>query len=180
MATLDIFILIIVGIGLLRGLKSGFLKQASSLVGTILAFVLAASFMESTGRLLELKLGFTSGLSSMVAFIGIFMLVKLAFLTVAKAASSLLEAAKLSGLDRIAGGITGGFKAAILLSLAFMMIGMAQLPAQSSRDSSDFYMPVYRLVPDAWRFLSDKSPAFEDMRQMVEDRLDFGNTGLPI
>lgn len=180
MATLDIFILIIVGIGLLRGLKSGFLKQASSLFGTILAFVLAASFMESVGRLLELKLGLTGGLSSMTAFIGIFMLVKLAFLTVTKAASSLLDAAKLSGLDRLAGGVTGGLKAAILLSLAFMMVGVAQLPAQSARESSEFYMPVYRLVPDAWRFLSDRSPAFEDMREMVEERLDFGRDVLPI
>ena len=50
MATLDIFILVVLAIGLLRGIKTGFLKQAASLIGTILSFVLAASFMEAGGE----------------------------------------------------------------------------------------------------------------------------------
>lgn len=180
MATLDIFILLIIGIGLIRGLRSGFLKQVSSLVGTILAFVLAASFMESLGRLLELKVGFSPVFGSLMAFIGIFVLVKMSVHTVGNAAATLLETVKLSGLDRVAGGITGGLKAAILMSLAFLMIGMAELPAKSAREVSEFYMPVYRLVPDAWRLLSDKAPAFEDLRQQVEERLEFGKDAIPV
>ena len=157
MATLDIFILIVLAVGLIRGFRSGLLKQVASLIGTILAFVLAASFMESAGRLLELKLGVSPEISSVTAFIGVFFLVKIAVLTVANAARSLVETAKLSGLDRLAGGLAGSFKAAILLS-----------------------MPVYRLVPDAWSFISDRSPAFEDLRRRVEDRLDFNGDSLPI
>ncbi len=180
MATLDIFILIVLAIGLIRGLRSGFLKQVSSLIGTILAFVLAASFMESTGRLLELKLGMSPAFGAMVAFIAIFVLVKMSVHTVGNAAQTLIETVKLSGLDRLAGGVAGGLKAAILMSLAFLLIGMAQLPGKSAREVSELYMPVYRLVPDAWRFLSDRSPAFEELRQQVEDRLEFGKDSLPI
>jgi membrane protein required for colicin V production len=180
MATLDIFILAVLGIGLIRGLRAGFLKQLASLIGTVLAFVLAASFMESAGRLLELEMGLMGGLGPLVAFIAIFVLVKMAVHTVSNAAKTLLETAKLSGLDRLAGGITGSLKAAILMSLAFLMIGMAELPGKQSREDSELYQPVYRLVPDAWRFLSNRAPAFEDLRQQVEDRLDLGRDSLPI
>ena len=180
MATLDIFILIILAVGLIRGFRSGLLKQVASLIGTIMAFVLAASFMESAGRLLELKLGVSPEISSVTAFISVFFLVKICVLTVANAARSLVETAKLSGLDRLAGGLAGSFKAAILLSMVFLMIGIAELPGQNSRAESEFYMPVYRLVPDAWSFISDRSPAFEDLRRRVEDRLDFDGQSLPI
>ena len=78
MATLDIFILVILAVGLFRGFRSGLLKQVASLVGTILAFGLAASFMETGGSLLELKFGFSSGTGNLVAFMAIFLLVKLA------------------------------------------------------------------------------------------------------
>ena len=50
MATLDIFILVVIGIGLLRGWRTGFLRQISSLGGTILAFVLAASSVVGDDR----------------------------------------------------------------------------------------------------------------------------------
>ena len=120
MATLDIFILVVIGIGLLRGWRTGFLRQISSLGGTILAFVLAASFMETIGQLITVNTGFAPEQSALLGFIGVFMLVKILVNVVIRTAERLLEAVKLSGLDRLAGGITGGFKAAIALSLVFV------------------------------------------------------------
>ena len=180
MATLDIIILVVLGIGLLRGFKTGFLKQASSLLGTVLAFVLAASFMESGGKLVEVNLGLDPGFGPILAFVAIFVMVKMAVMTVARSAETLLEKVHLSGLDRLAGGVAGGLKSAIVMSLVFLLIGYAQLPGQHSRDSSEFYTPVYRLVPDAWRYLSGRAPAFEDFRQEVEDRLEMGVDSIPI
>lgn len=180
METLDIVILLVLAIGLLRGLRTGFLKQASSLVGTILAFVLAASFMASAGRLLELEVGVSQGLGPLVAFIMIFMVVKLSVHTVSKAAGSLLNSANLSGLDRVAGGLAGGVKAAVAMSIVFLIMGYAQLPGRSSREASELYSPVYRLVPDAWRYVSNHAPAFEELRRQVENRLDVGAESLPI
>lgn len=180
MATLDIFILVVIGIGLLRGWRTGFLRQISSLGGTILAFVLAASFMETIGQLITVNTGFAPEQSALLGFIGVFMLVKILVNVVIRTAETLLEAVKLSGLDRLAGGITGGFKAAIALSLVFVVIGFAQLPGKVSRDSSEFYKPVYRFVPEAWSLLSNRSPAFENLRKRVEDRLDFSADSLHI
>jgi len=180
MGTLDIFILVILALGLLRGWTAGFLKQASSLAGTVLAFVLAASFMESVGRILELNMTLSPDKSPLLAFVIIFLVVKLAVKMVTKTAESLLNATKLSGIDRLAGGAAGAAKAAIAMSLVFVMIGYAQLPGKVSRDSSDLYMPVYSLVPEALSFLSDRSPAFEEFRQKVEDRLEFEANSIPI
>jgi len=180
MATLDIFILVIIGIGLLRGWRTGFLRQASSLGGTILAFALAASFMDTVGRLITVNAGVAPEQSALLGFIGVFMLVKILVNIVTKTAETLLKAVKLSGLDRLAGGLTGGLKAAVALSLVFVVIGFAQLPGKVSRDSSEFYKPVYQLVPEAWGLLSNRSPAFENLRRKVEDRLDFSADSLPI
>lgn len=180
MATLDILILIVLAIGLLRGWRSGFLKQASALVGTILAFVIAASFMESAGHVIHSNIGLPIDNSALIGFVGLFLLVKVAVNVVTKAASKLLETVNLSGLDRLAGGVTGAAKAAIAMSLVFVVIGFAQLPGQISRDSSEFYMPVYRIVPEAWSILADRSPAFDDLLRKVEDRLEFNADSVPI
>lgn len=180
MATLDIFILIILGIGLLRGWRSGFLKQATALVGTLLAFLLAASFMESAGKMIASGMSLSAEQASLIGFMGLFILVKLAVNMVANAASSLLEAVNLSSLDKMAGGITGAAKAAVAMSLVFVIVGFAQLPGEVSREESDFYMPVYQIVPTAWTLLEDRSPAFGDLLRKVEDRLDFGASSLPI
>lgn len=180
MATLDILILIVLGIGLLRGWRSGFLKQATALVGTLLAFLLAASFMESAGKMIASGMRLSPEQASLIGFMGLFLIVKLSVNMVAKAASSLLEAVNLSGVDRMAGGITGAAKAAVAMSLVFVIIGFAQLPGEVSREDSDFYMPVYQIVPTAWTLLEDRSPAFGDLLRKVEDRLDFNAGSLPI
>ncbi len=180
MATLDILILVVLGIGLLRGWRSGFLKQVTSLVGTILAFVLAASFMESVGQMIASGMRVSPEQASLIGFMGLFVVVKLAVNMVAKAASSLLEAVNLSGMDRVAGGLTGAAKAAVAMSLFFVVVGFAQLPGEVSREESDFYMPVYQIVPTAWTLLEDRSPAFGEMLKKVEDRLDFDAGSLPI
>lgn len=180
MATLDIFILVVLGIGLLRGLQTGFLRQMSALVGTVLAFVLAASFMGTVGQMITEGAGLPRDVSSLLGFMTLFVVVKLAVNLVARSAESLLEAAKLSGLDRLAGGVTGTLKAAIAMSLVFVVIGFAQLPGEVSRNDSELYRPVYRLVPEAWSILADKAPAFEELRRKVEDRLDFERESLPI
>jgi len=180
MATLDILILIVLSIGLLRGWRSGFLKQATSLVGTLLAFVLAASFMESVGTMIASGLRVSPEQAGLIGFMALFVIVKLSVNMIAKAASSLLEATNLSGLDRAAGGFTGAAKAAVALSLFFVVVGFAQLPGEVSREESDFYMPVYQIVPTAWTLLADRSTAFGDLLKKVEDRLEFDAGSWPI
>ena len=180
MATLDILILIVLSIGLLRGWRSGFLKQATSLVGTILAFLLAASFMGSVGAMIASGLRISAEQASLIGFMALFVVVKLSVNLVAKAASSLLDAVNLSGLDRVAGGFTGAAKAAIAMSLFFVIVGFAHLPGEVSREESAFYMPVYQIIPTAWTLLEDRSPAFGDLLKKVEDRLEFDAGSLPI
>lgn len=180
MAVLDILILIVFSIGLMRGWRTGFLKQMASLVGTILAFVLAASFMGTAGQLVSEWTGLASEQASLLGFMGLFVFVKLAVNLIAGAANSLLEAANLSVMDRIAGSVTGAAKAAIAMSLVFVIIGYAHLPGEVSREDSELYLPVYRLVPEAWSLLSDRAPAFEELRREVEDRLRINADTLPI
>jgi len=180
MATLDIVILTVLGFGLLRGMRSGFLKQATALFGTILALVLAASFMDSAGQL-ALSLGRLSKEQAvLIGFMGVFILVKMAVNMLSAVLASALEKIKLSGLDRLAGGVTGVLKAAIAMSLIFIVIGYAQLPGEVSREQSKLYQPVYDIVPVAWSLFESRSTGFGDLLRSVEDRLDPRGYKLPI
>ena len=172
MAILDIIILVVLAIGIVRGLRTGFIKQVAGLVGLVLSFALAASFMEPVGVLITERLGVSDGLGPLIAFVSIFIVVRMAVHLVAGGAEKLIDTVKLSGLDRLGGGLAGGVKSALVLSLIFMFIGLAELPDRTTRESSDLYPTVYRLVPDAWSFISEQSPAFEEFRRKVEERLD--------
>lgn len=180
MATIDILILIIVSIGLLKGWRSGFLKQATGLLGTILALILAASFVESAGRLVASTGHISPEKAILIGFMGLFIVVKVAVNLVGAALSSLLESVNLSSLDRIVGGITGAAKAAIALSLIFVIIGYAQLPGEITRQRSLLYGPVYQIVPGAWSLFENRSSTFGDMLRGAEERLEQGAGKLPI
>ena len=180
MAMLDILILTIVSIGLLKGWRSGFLKQATGLLGTLLALIIAASFVESAGSLVASTGHISPEKAILIGFMGLFIVVKVAVNLVGTALSALLESVNLSSLDRIVGGVTGAAKAAIALSLIFVIIGYAQLPGEISRQRSLFYEPVYQIVPEAWSLFENRSSAFGDMLRGAEERLDRGAGNLPI
>ncbi|MCZ6706026.1 MAG: CvpA family protein [Bacteroidetes bacterium] len=170
MGYLDIFIIAILILGIARGLHTGFILQATNLAGIVLAFVLAVIFMDSLGLLIETKLIDYPGLGTILAFLGIFVVVKVGITFVSRSAKSFIDALHLGGVDNLAGGLVGGIKAGIVLSLIFVTIGYFRLPDQKTIQDSTLYSPVYQLVPEAWSFIVDRSDALDDIRDRVERR----------
>ena len=170
MGYLDIIIVIVLLLGIVRGWHTGFILQATNLAGIVLAFVLAVIFMDSLGFLIETRLIDYPGLGTILAFLGIFIVVKVGITFVSKSAKSFIDALHLGGFDDIAGGLVGGIKAGIVLSLIFVTIGYFRLPDQKAVQDSALYKPVYQLVPGAWSFIVDRSDALDDIRDKVERR----------
>lgn len=180
MAILDIIILAVIALGFTHGYKTGLIIQISSLAGLILAFIAAALFMDGLGDLLVRRFGLPVELGPFVGFLTIFLVIRLGIQLLAIAIRSMIGKLKLSGVDRISGGAMGAVKAAVVLSLAFLVLGFAHLPGSESRSDSALYRPVYRLVPDAWSFISNNAPAFEEFRRDVEERMEMGRDALPV
>ncbi|MEQ9104386.1 MAG: CvpA family protein [Rhodothermales bacterium] len=180
MATLDIIILAIIAFGLIRGMRTGFIRQVTTLAGIVVAFVAAATFMDDAGNLFEQYTGMVPELAPLAGFVAIFLLCRLFIRLFGFALDDVAEKAKLGGLNRLAGGATGALKAVIVMSLAFLFVGFLELPSAPARASSEFYKPVSEFVPEAWQYLSRQSPAFEDMRKELERRLREGSGALPV
>lgn len=180
MPLLDIIILAVIALGFVHGYRTGLIIQLSSLAGLILAFIAAALFMDRLGDVFVLRFGLPDELGPFVGFLSIFLVVRVGIQIVAIAVKSMVGKLKLSGVDRVSGGFMGSLKAAVVLSLAFLVLGFAQLPGYESRSDSELYRPVYRLVPDAWSYISNNAPAFEDFRREVEERMEMGRDALPV
>ena len=170
MGYLDIIILVVLAIGLFRGWKTGFIRQATNLAGIILAFVLAVIFMDSLGLVIETKLMDYPGLGTILAFLGIFVVVKVAFRFLSESAKTFIDSLHLGGVDRLAGSMIGGIKAGIIMSLILVSGSYFRLPPTDAVDRSNLYPTVYEIVPSAWSFMVRQSSTIEDMKSRVDRR----------
>ena len=170
MGYVDIIILVVLVIGVARGWKTGFIRQATNLAGMILAFVLAVIFMDSLGLVIESRLIDYPGLGTIIAFLGIFIVVKVGITFLSKTAKDFIDALHLGGIDNLAGGVIGAIKAGLILSFVFVTFSYFRLPNDMAIQNSRFYYSVYQIVPTAWSFMVDRSDALDGIRDRVERR----------
>jgi membrane protein required for colicin V production len=127
MTWLDYALLGVIVVSVAWGAWRGFAREAVSLAGWVVAFVVANLFAGQVGEMLPDSLG-RAELRVLASFVAIF-LVALAVTTLAGLLlSKLLKAAGLSGLDRTLGGIFG-LARALVLAVAFALVaGLTTFP----------------------------------------------------
>jgi membrane protein required for colicin V production len=183
---LDLFLLAMLGVGVWRGLTIGLGRQLVSTVGLLLAFVLGAALMGPVGEVVVASLGASARTAPVVGFVVLFAAVLGVVAAVGHAFRRVLEAAKLSGVDRLAGAPLGGLKAALSLSIFLTVTAFSPLPGGApwligaeTREGSALYAPVQAVGPEVWRLvqavtpgvqraLSDKFNAWEAGREKEE------------
>lgn len=159
LASLDWFIIAVLAGGLLRGFMVGAVRQVASLGGLILAFVLSVQFMHPVGAVVVSALGVSEAVGPLVGFVVIFVGVQLLFLAVSRLIERVLETLSLSLVNRAAGGALGGFKAVLLLSVLFLILGTMNVPSHQTRDESVLYPPVAQALPKTLDAASPYLPA---------------------
>ncbi len=152
--TLDLIIGILLAAGFLRGLFTGFLRQAAGLAGVALAFVAAAQYRYQVGGIVAEALGAPAAFGSALGFAAIFAAIQIVLYLVVKLAESTLAAFKLSSLNRFAGGIAGAFRSAFFLSVLFVPMHYMGVPSAEAEESSVLYAPVAAVLPATWNFLA--------------------------
>lgn len=167
MNVLDLIILGILAVGMVIGLRSGLIKQVASLAGLVLAFVLGLQFMHPVGAMAVESLGVSESLAPLLGFVLVFLAVQVAVVAVVKIVEGLIGALKLSSVNRVLGGAMGGFKAALGLSVAFLVLSNLNIPDASARSSSRLYAPVSSVVPEAWEFVTGEFPAVKRLPEQV-------------
>ena len=162
MVPIDFVILVILVIGIVRGVMTGGIKQILSIAGVILGLLLAVSLSQPLGnQLVEINWA-TEALAPAIAFVIIFFVVQAVVWVAAYFLRSVLEKIKLGALDKLFGGLVGGGKAILVVSLLLFLIRFIGVPAQEQRESSLFYDVVYPIMPATWNFIVGQAPDISD------------------
>jgi membrane protein required for colicin V production len=166
---LDLCLLGLIGLGVWRGLATGLGRQLVSTVGLFLAFIVAAALMGPVGELVVASLGVSERTAPVVGFVVLFAAVLGVVAAVGHTFRKVLEAVKLTSVDRMAGALLGGLKAALSLSIfltvtAFspMAGGTPWLIGAETREGSLLYEPVQAVGPEVWGLVRAVTPGLQD------------------
>lgn len=173
LATLDWFILIVLAGGLIRGFMVGAVRQITSLAGLALAFLLSVQFMHPVGGLVVSTFGFSEAMGPIIGFIVIFVGVQLLFMVLSRLLEQVLETLSLTLVNRAAGGALGGFKAALLLSVLFLVLSGVNMPSEDTRQQSVLYGPVAKALPKTLEAASPYVPAAKRASDTFSGRVPF-------
>lgn len=161
--SLDILIGIALLIGIGRGLVTGAVRQLVSFAGTLVAIVLALELMTPVGEALEAWLPMNDSLEPIVGFIVVFVLIQIAALLVVRLIEAGIKAFKLRPVNRAFGAVVGGLKAALILSVLFLVLGFFDVPEDRNRTASILYTPVASVFPATWNYAARHLPAIRNL-----------------
>lgn len=171
MTTIDVLILVIIAGGLGRGFMVGAVRQITGLIGVVLAFAMAVQLMRPAGEVIVQSTGLAPSLIPVLGFVAVFAGVQIVFFLLGQLVEHLVDALNLSPVNRLLGGVVGGFKAALLLSVAFLLFSHVNLPAEQTRNRSMLYEPVALVLPRTWSFAEEHVPQLKSLSDEFGSRV---------
>jgi membrane protein required for colicin V production len=135
MIGVDYAILGILLISSFISLVRGFVKEALSLAGWIMAFWISLSFAVPLSKLLAASMEDPT-LRLIIAFIVLFILTLIVSAVINFFASRLVQRTGLTGTDRFFGVIFGFLRGALLVSVLVLLAGLTTLPKEPWWDDS--------------------------------------------
>ena len=169
MGGLDLVLGALLAVGVWRGLRTGALTQIAGTVGWVAAFVVGTALMEPVGEAVAAGLQVSARLAPVLGFVVVVVAVVGAITVAAHGLRKAAEAVKLGGVDRLAGGLFGGLRAAFGLSVLLLATGYAPIPgggpvlvSAKARDASLLYDPVRALAPEVWGAVRTVTPGLQE------------------
>lgn len=168
MGGLDLALGAVLAVGVWRGLRTGALVQAAGTAGWVAAFVVATVLMGPVGEAVAAGLKVSPRLAPVLGFVAVVAAVVGAITVVAHGLRKAAEAVRLGGVDRLAGGLVGGLRAAFGLSVLLLTTGYAPVPgggpvivSAEAREASALYSPVEALAPEVWGAVRAATPGLQ-------------------
>lgn len=174
---------ILIGVGLLigiaRGFSTGFVRQVAGIAGLLLAFALGIQLMGPIGDVIADRFGTSIPVARLLTFILIVVAVHVLFAVLARVIEAVVGILRLTTVERALGGVLGGIKAAIIISIVLLVLAFFDVPGERTREASALYTPVAGLLPEAWDFLAVHLPILKEVAgefgQDVADLIDIGS-----
>lgn len=172
MTIVDLLILIPVLLTTYSGAVRGFVREVMGILGLVIAVFVTFRYMDSLARLIAPW--FADG-ASWVPFLSgviLFLATLAAVNAIAHLFSRFLEAVRLSTLNRLAGGLFGAARGAILVSAVLLLLAGFNLPSQEARQESATYAYAVQAAPMAFDAVASVWPGARDFAETVQRTLE--------
>ena len=165
MNTFDTILVVILGLFMFAGWRSGFLKKIIALACLALALILATKYASSFGEMVLVPMGISAGGGTTFSFLLIVFGIMIAQAIVYKIAIKKLAEGT---WNRIGGLIIGLVEGGIFLSLIVIFFSMyLQFPSAETRSDSLLYRPVKNFAPRIFDSVNTFFPESEDFYQEI-------------
>lgn len=151
MSVIDIVLGALILFGLVRGFMKGLFVEVASLVALVAGVYGAIHFSKFAASFLETKTEWNEKTINIVAFAITFVIIVLAIGLAGKALTKLADFAALGIINKLAGGVFGALKIALILSVVLNVFDKLNntitLLEEDTKLESALYKPVKSLVP---------------------------------
>jgi len=159
----DIIIVIILAVGLGKGLANGFVRGIFGIAALVLGIVIAAANYQEVVNTLFSRLQIGADARAILGFLLVFVVVLILVSVVGRIISKALKLASLRWMDRLAGGVLGLVIASLFTGVLLLIVGMAGLQANAGVARSVVAPMVIRVTDTIVVFAPDVA------REMVEE-----------
>ena len=154
MNTLDFILFVPVALGFIFGLFKGLVKELASLAAIVLGIYGARLFAPFVSDFLIHHLHFSPKTGLPLAYLILFILIAIALLWTAKMLDKIFDSLALGGLNKIFGGLFGGLKYALIVSVLLNVFNALDarftLIKSKTKAESVCYKPLMNLAPKLW------------------------------
>ncbi len=159
----DIIIVIILAVGLSKGLANGFVRGIFGIAALVLGIVIAAANYEQVVNTLFSRLQIGADGRAILGFLLVFVVVLILVSVVGRIIAKALKLASLGWMDRLAGGMLGLVRARLFTGVVLLLVVMAGLQDNAGLARSVIAPPVLRVTDTIVMFAPDAA------REMVEE-----------
>ena len=151
----DIIILIILAIGLFKGLGNGFVRGLFGLAALVLGVMLAAAHSEQVTELVFSRLQIDPQGQALLGFLLVFVVVLILVSVIGRVISKALKLAALGWLDRLAGAVLGLVVSCIFVGVLLLLVVMAGLETNNGVARSTVAPSVITVMDTVVAFAPD-------------------------
>jgi membrane protein required for colicin V production len=154
MNNIDYVILIPILLGFIFGLFKGLVRELSSLAAIFLGIYGAKLFSPAISNTLQRHTIHNIQMANAVAYVIVFVTIAVILLILAKWIDKFFEVISLGTLNKLAGGLFGALKFALIISVLINVFdaidSKLQFVHRETKLNSVLYEPVKHLVPELW------------------------------
>lgn len=154
MEFIDFIILLLVIWAIYKGWRAGFLKEIISMIGFFVGLLVAAALYSKFGEYLSPRIGASPGVSDVIAFILLWVVVPIVLGLVANILTKALKGMKLGLPNSILGAAVSVLKYVVLMSCIFNVMSAIGIISREKSENSLFYEPVKNSLKEAFYYIN--------------------------